>query len=108
MTSRLEFENEGDGKEYKVEAICDSAVYAKESEHVYHLPSLYYLISWKGYPKEENTWEPVLAMLHFCKLISTFYHDYPEKLTATSPPIDSVPLMARPTVRPEAPITKRK
>ena len=42
------------GREYKVEAICDSAVYAKESESG-HLLGLYYLISWKGYPEEENT-----------------------------------------------------
>ena len=42
----------GDNKEYKVKAICDSAVYAKESAG--HLPGLYYLVSWKGYPEEEN------------------------------------------------------
>ncbi len=53
--SRLEFENEGNGKEYEVEAICDSAVYAKKSDSGHHLPGLYYLVSWKGYPKERNT-----------------------------------------------------
>ena len=41
--------------EYEVEAIWDSAVYAKESESG-QLPGLYYLVSWKGYPEEENTW----------------------------------------------------
>ncbi len=51
--SMLEFESDGDGEEYEVEAICDSAVYARESEG--HLPGLYYLVSWKGYPEEENT-----------------------------------------------------
>ena len=40
-------------KEYKVEAIIDSTVYAKEAER--HLSGLYYLVSWKGYPKEEST-----------------------------------------------------
>ena len=40
--------------EYEVEAIRDSAVYARESESG-HLPGLYYLVSWKGYPEEENT-----------------------------------------------------
>ena len=40
--------------EYKVEAIRDSALYAKESESS-HLPGFYYLFSWKGYPEEENT-----------------------------------------------------
>ena len=33
----------GDNKEYKVEAIQDSAVYAKKAEG--HLPGLYYLVS---------------------------------------------------------------
>ncbi len=107
-TSRLEFENEGDGEEYKVRAIRDSAVYAKKSDSVYYLPAFYYLVSWKDYPKEENTWEPTSAMLHFCQLISTFYCDHPKKPTAIFPPIDSAPPMARPTVRPEASITKRK
>ncbi len=45
-TSRLEFENESDSEEYKVEAIHDSVVYARESEG--HLPGLYYLVSRKG------------------------------------------------------------
>ena len=44
----------GDDKKYEVEAICHSAVYARESESG-HLPGLYYLVSWKGYPEEENT-----------------------------------------------------
>ncbi len=55
MISRLEFENDGDSKEYKIEAICDSAIYTKELDSVHNLPNLYYLILWKGYPKEENT-----------------------------------------------------
>ena len=46
-----------DSGEYKVEAIWDSAVYARESESG-QLPGLYYQVSWKGYPEEENTWEP--------------------------------------------------
>ena len=40
-------------KEYELEAIQDSAVYAKEANR--HLPGLYYLVAWKGYPEEENT-----------------------------------------------------
>ncbi len=40
---RLEFENDGNGKKYKIEAICDNAVYAMKSEG--HLPGLYYLVS---------------------------------------------------------------
>ena len=52
----------GDNKEYKVEAIIDSAVYAKKAKG--HLPGLYYLVSWKGYPEEESTWEPSSAVIH--------------------------------------------
>ena len=48
-------------KKYKVEAIWDNAVYAKESKSG-NLPSLYYLVSWKKYPEEENTWEPASAV----------------------------------------------
>ncbi len=51
--SRLKFKSDGNGKEYEVEAIRDSAVYARESEG--HLLGHYHLVSWKGYPKEENT-----------------------------------------------------
>ena len=43
-----------DSEEYKVEAIWGSAVYANKSESS-NLPGLYYLVLWKGYPKEENT-----------------------------------------------------
>ena len=43
--------------EYEVEAIWDSTIYTRESESS-HLPGLYHLVSWKGYPEEENTWEP--------------------------------------------------
>lgn len=39
-------------KNYKVEAIRDNAVYARESEG--HLLALYYLMSEKSYTKEEN------------------------------------------------------
>ena len=40
-------------KKYELEAIWDSAVDAQKSES--YLPSLYYLVVWKGYRKEENT-----------------------------------------------------
>ena len=99
-TSQLEFEGDGgDGEEYEVEAIRDSAVYARESEG--HLPGLYYLVSWKGYPEEENTWEPASAIQHLRRLVSTFHKEHPEKPTATSPLTDSAPPRARPTVKPK-------
>ena len=43
----------GDNKEYEVEAIMDSTIYAKEAKE--HLPGQYYLVSWKSYPEEEST-----------------------------------------------------
>ena len=53
--TQLNFEFEaGDDKEYEVDGIRDSAVYARESAG--QLPGLYYLVSWKGYPEEKNTW----------------------------------------------------
>ena len=89
-----------DSGEYKVEAICDSAVYARESAG--HLPGLYYLVFWKGYPEEENTWEPYSAVQHLRKLISSFHKDPPDKPTATSEAIDTAPPMVRPTIKPAA------
>ena len=59
---QLEFEA-GDNKEYKIDGIWDSVVYAKESM-IGQLQKLYYLVSWKSYPKEKNTWEPVSAIQH--------------------------------------------
>ena len=56
-----ELDADNNSKEYKVEAIWDRAVYAMESE-LGHLPRLYYLIAWKYYFEEENTWEPILAV----------------------------------------------
>ena len=50
-----------DSEEYKVEAICESAVNANKSESG-HLLGLYYLVAWKSYPEEENTWEPLSAV----------------------------------------------
>ncbi len=43
-TLQLEFEGDSESKEYKVEGIWDSAVYAKESESG-QVPGLYYLVS---------------------------------------------------------------
>ena len=104
----------GDNKEYEVEAIRDSAVYAKEADG--HLPGLYYLVAWKGYPEEENTWQPSSVVMHLRKIVSTFHQDHPEKLTATLAPLDSAPPMVKPMTqlptkqkrgRPTGRVTKR-
>ncbi len=57
----VEFEA-GDNKEYKVEAIIGSAVHGQQANG--QMPGLYYLVLWKGYPEEENTWEPSSAVIH--------------------------------------------
>ena len=86
---------------YGVEAICDSAVYVRESGSG-HLPRLYYLVFWKGYPEEKNTWEPYSVVQHLGKLISSFYKDHLDKPTATFEAIDTALSMARPTIKPAA------
>ena len=93
--------------EYEVEAIRNSALYTRESESG-HLLGLYYLVSWKRYPKEENTWEPASAIQHLRKLISSFHKDYSDKPTATSPAIDTAPPMTRPTVKPTEPLKRKQ
>ncbi len=84
-------------KEYEVKAIIDSTVYDQQTNNN-QIPSLYYLISWNGYPEEKNTWEPSSAIIHLRKLISNFHKEYPEKLTATFLTLDSALPMARSTI----------
>ena len=97
-TTQLDFKA-GDDKEYEMEEIRDSAVYPMELE-AGHLPGLYYLVNWKSYLEEESTWEPASAVQHLRKLLSKFHRKNPTKSTATSPPVDSAPPIARPTVKP--------
>ena len=90
-------EFESDNKEYEVEAIQDSAVDAREANG--HLLGLYYLVSWKGYPEKENTWEPASAIQHLQKLLSKFHHKNLDKPTVTFPLINTTPPMTKPTVK---------
>ena len=96
-----------DSGKYEVKAIWDSAIYAKESESG-HLPGLYYLVSWKRYLEEENTWEPASAVQHLRKLISLFPKKHPDKPTANFPAIDIGPPMARLTVKPTEPLKRKR
>ena len=105
--TELEFDI-GNSKEYKVEAIWDNAIYIMKSKSGY-LPGLYYLVAWKGYPKEKNTWELFSAVQYLRRLIRSFYKDHPKKTTATSSSIDSALPIARPIVKSTAKsITKQK
>ena len=98
VTFQLEFVGDSDGKEYKVEAIQNRTVYAKKSEGG-HLPGIYYLVSWKSYPEEENTWESASVVYHLGRLVSIYHEEHLEKSTTRSPQVNSVPPMTRPTVK---------
>ncbi len=52
LEKELEFKA-GDNKDYEVKAIIDSAVYGQQVNN--QILGFYYLVSWKGYPEEENT-----------------------------------------------------
>ena len=61
IAEQLKFEAGGNNEKYELEGICNSAVYARESE-TGHLLGLYYLVSWKGYPEDKNTWKLASAV----------------------------------------------
>ena len=102
----------GNNKEYKVDGIWDSAVYAKESA-IGQLPGLYYLVSWKGYPKNKNSWELTSAIQYLWRLVTAYHKTNLKKPTLTSTPVDTAlliarpiaPLIARPTTPPMARLT---
>ncbi len=100
-TIKLEFENYDNSGEYKVEAICNSAVYTNANKSKSYLLDLYYLILEKDYSKEENTWELALIIQHLWSLVITFHKEHPKKPMATFPSTDSTLPIARPTIRPE-------
>ena len=93
-----ELDTGDESREYKVEAIQDSAVYARESE-LGHLLALYYRVSWKRDLEEKNTWVPASMIQHFRKLINLFHKDYSDKPIATFPAINTASLIAKPTVK---------
>lgn len=90
-----------DKEKYKVEEIQDSAVYAKKSEEGY-LSKIYYLVFWKSYPKEKNTWELTLAVQYFRKLLNIFYKNNSDKPMAISPPINIATPIVWSTIHPKA------
>ena len=103
--TEIDFEA-GNSKEYEVEAIWDSTVYANKAKC--HLPGLYYLVAWKRYSEEENTWELSSVIQYLKKLINSFYKKHLEKPITTFPPINSALPITRPIIKPTKPTTKRK
>ena len=93
--TQLDFKFEANNdEEYEVDGIWNSTVYAKEST-TGQLSGLYYLVLWKGYLEEENTWEPILAIQHLWRLTNVYHKNNPEKPTAISLSVDIAPSMAR-------------
>ena len=92
---QLEFEA-SDNKENKVNGIGDSAIYAKKLT-IGQLLGLYYLISWKSYQEEKDTWEPASTIQHLRKLVTIYYKNNPVKSIAISLSIDRTSPMARST-----------
>ena len=97
----------GNSKEYEVETMRDSVVYTMELESI-HLPRFYYLVAWKGYPEEKNTWERVSAVQHLNKLISLFHKDHPKKPTVISLRVDFAQAITRPIIKPTAKFTTKR
>ena len=96
---QLNFQFEAcNNKEYKVEGIWDSEVYARESAR--QLPEPYYLVLSKSYLEEKNTWEPTLVIKHLWRFVISYHKDNPEKPTATFISVNTIPMMARPTAPP--------
>ena len=85
-----------DNKEYKMEVIRNSIVYAKKVDG--YLSELYYLVAWKGYPDEKNTWEPSSAVMQLRKIVSIFIKYHPIKSIITLAPLDSAPSIAKPII----------
>ena len=67
-------------KEYEVAEILDTRTTFSNKE---------YLVSWKGYSREENSWEPEANLQKCQQAISSYYQWHPEipNLTSQVPPL---------------------
>ena len=64
VATNIEIINDEDETEYEAEGILDF-------KRVSGKP--YYLIKWKGYPNEENTWEPTENLRGCSQLLQSFH-----------------------------------
>ena len=103
----LEFDaGNTDSKEYKMKVIWDNADYVMESKSVYLL-NFFYLVAWKSYLEEKNTWKLVMAVLYLGKLINLLHQDNFQNLPAIFLPINYALPIAILTVKLTR-LTKRK
>lgn len=79
--------------EYKVKTMKNSAIYITKA--IGHLPKIYYLIFWKGYSKDESTWELALAVMHLWKIVNTTYNNNLGKPITISQLIDCASPIAK-------------
>jgi hypothetical protein len=56
--------------EYEVAEILDSRKRGKQIQ---------YLVAWRGYGPEENTWEPIAHLVNCKQLLSSFHQQFPNK-----------------------------
>jgi transposase InsO family protein len=59
-----------DQEEFEVDQIVDSRK---------HRGRVQYLVHWKGYSDQDNTWEPPENLTHSAELLQDFHHKYPDK-----------------------------
>ena len=59
-----------DHEEYEVESILDSRMSGRQG--------LQYLVKWKGYGNEENSWEPERNLTNAQALLREYHHNHPQ------------------------------
>jgi hypothetical protein len=75
-----------DEPEYEVAEILDSRRKRKNVQ---------YLVAWRGYGPEENTWEPALHLQNCPEMVESFHRQFPKKPRAkffSSPGLQNVDL----------------
>ena len=74
-----DLEDESSDSEFEVESIRDRRVYRRKVQ---------YLVKWRGYQSEDNSWEPE-AYLTDCKALDAFLTSLKERPSGDSEPLDN-------------------
>src|SRR5713226_7395790 len=79
MSSKISSIVHNEVEEYEVKEILDSQKYQGK---------LQYLINWKGYPSEENSWEPATTIKEDVPhLVTKFHKEHSQAVQSISPTI---------------------